>query len=184
MTATPPPVAAVAVTWYAQVVSQGDAQATLQAQANFIRHFVGRLFQDLDAGTLTGARSAHFHRLVNEVRFRLVGAAPMTDLVSEVERRLQHAITTGLISGFRSDPEGPWETPDSAYGTDVPNVPPAFTQFLESISRATVAILNTSADFRVPEQVLWNWLHLVHNPMTGLERHLVEVAPHTAVHRL
>lgn len=172
-----------AQTWFARV-AQADAAATLQAQATFIRQFMGQLFSDMDNGQLPDVQSAHFHRLGNEVRFRVIVFAPTESLVAAVEQRLNAATTDGMIEAFRSEPPGVWGTPDPAYGTDMPNVPAPFTQFLESISRATVAILLASNDFRVSEQVLWHWLHLVHNPMTGLERHLVEVAPQPAVHRL
>ena len=172
-----------AKTWFAQVCSPG-APATLEAQAAFIRQFMAQLFADLDAGRLPGAQSAHFHRLRHEVRFRLIAPPPLESLVADIEERLRTATAAGVITGFRSEPDGLWGSPDPAYGTEVPDVPAAFTQFLESVSRSTIALLKTTADFRVSEQILWNWLHLVHNPMTGLERHLVEVAPHAAVHRL
>lgn len=170
-----------AQSWFASVPTQD----LLHAQAAFITQVMGALFEDLDAGRLSGVQSIHFHRLGPEVRFRIIGPpGGLTGPVPTVQSRLNDAQTAGLLISFRSEPEGDWQTPDPSYGTDVPGVPQAFTQFLEAISRATLALLASTSDSRVSEPVLWNWLHLVHNPMTGMERHLVEVAPGSAVYRL
>lgn len=171
-----------AKTWFARV-PPGDV---FHGQAEFIRRFMGPLFRDLDAGDLAGSQSAHFDRLGSEVRFRLVGDTEgfTAALVTSVENRLIQAKADGLITDSRSEEEGDWETPDPRYGTDTPGVGPAFTQFMESVSRATIAVLSEQHTNRVPEEVLWNWLHLVHNPMTGIRRDVIEVPPGTVVHTL
>jgi len=170
--------------WFAEVAVVGSP-TLLQAQAKFITQFVGSLFDDMDAGRLVGAKSANFHRLGSEVRFRVIGEpARFAALVADVEARLAVAQVAGLLTGFRSEPESNWETPDLHYGTGVLGVASPFTQFMEAVSRATIALLRSSGTTAVPEMVLWNWLHLVHNPMTGLTRDLVEVAPGASVHQL
>jgi hypothetical protein len=172
-----------AKTWFAAVPS-GNAAALLRGQADFVTQFMGRLFDDLDAHQLGGATSLHFHRLRDEVRFRVIGpVGAIPPLEADINQRLRAAQTTGLVLSYRSEPEGNWETPDPTYGTDVAGVAPAFTQFMETVSRATIAFLKAGGT-AVPDQVLWNWLHLLHNPMTGIERHIVEVAPGSAVYRL
>jgi len=172
-------------TWYAEVVLAGtDATTTLRAQAQFITTFLGALFVDLDAGRLGGAASAHFHRLAQCVRFRVLGT-DLSTATAEVDRRLAAAKTASVISDFHSEAETEWEKPGSPdYGTEVPGVTQPFTDFMEAVSRATIALLKSSGDTAVSEAVLWNWLHLVHNPMTGLTRDLVEVAPRASVHQL
>lgn len=172
-----------AKTWFAQVAAAPPTDLP-RRQADFITQFMDRLFVDLDTGQLPGATSLHFHRLGAEVRFRVV-AKPGTiaGLEHNIDERLSEAQTSGLIVSSRWEPEGDWDTHDPAYGTDVPGVAPAFTQFMEAVSRATIALLKSSGP-SVTNQVLWNWLHLVHNPMTGIERHIVEVAPGSAVYRL
>ena len=169
--------------WFAEVGSP-DLQTLLDNQAEFIRKFMTQLFADLDAGKLPGAKSVHFHRLGNEVRFRIIGPdGVIVALAPEIDKRLAAAQKAGVIVSSRHEPEGEWEKPDANYGTNVPDVMSAFTPFLESVSRAALAFLSTGAS-SAPNGVLWNWLHLVHNPMTGVERHLVEVSPGQAVHRL
>jgi len=147
----------------------------LQNQGAFIHQFITQLFADLDGGLFPGITSMNFNRLGSEIRFRMIGpAGAFPPLVPMIDGRLAAAKAANLIIGFRSEPEGDWETPDSNYGTDVAGVGPAFTQFLESVSRAAVALIPPGGS-AVPEGVLWNWLHLVHNTMTGIARNVVEV---------
>jgi hypothetical protein len=167
--------------WFGRVAEV----SVLEAQAEFIRGFMPQLFEDLDAGRLTEVQSIHFHRLGPEVRFRLIAAQPLSAAVAAaVEKRLSQAKEDGVITDFRSEPEGDWEAADARYGIDVEAVGPALTQFLEGVSRATIALLAARGSASVPEQVLWNWLHLAHNTMTGIQRHLVEVQPGAAIHTL
>jgi hypothetical protein len=171
--------------WFAQVAVPGTDPATgLRAQVDFITQFMGQLFDDLDAGRLPGARSAHFHRLGEVVRFRVLGEPANFDAVAaDVERRLDGAQASGLIRGWTSEPTSEWKNADSRYGTDVPHVATPFTEFMEAVSRAATALLRSTGGTSVAEEVLWNWLHLVHNPMTGIDRHLVEV-PGSSTHTL
>ncbi len=165
-------------TWYADVAPPGsDPAVILQGQAIFITRFISALFDDMDAGTLANARSAHFHRLGEVVRFRVIGEArDFSALVVVVESRLQTARASGLISNSRSDAESDLVGGDPDYGTDVPGVLMPFTQFMEAVGRASTALLRSSGGTAVPEAVLWNWLHLLHNPMTGRERQVAELA--------
>src|ERR1041385_428573 len=125
-----------AKTWFAEVPAP-DAQTLLQNQVEFLKKFMAALFTSFDAGQLVGATSLHFHRIAHEVRFRVISSSGITPaLIIEIDQRLAAAQTVGLIKGFRCEAEGEWETPDPRYGTDVPAVGPAFTNFMESVSRA------------------------------------------------
>jgi hypothetical protein len=171
--------------WFAQVAAPGtDLTTTLNRQVAFIIQFMGTLFDDLDARRLPGASSAHFHRLGKDVRLRVIGAPTDFDAVeADVERRLDAARAAGLIGSWTSEPASEWRNADARYGTDVPGVAMPFTAFMEAVSRAATAMLRSTGGTSVTEEVLWNWLHLLHNPMTGIERHLVEV-PGSSIRKL
>jgi len=132
--------------WFAQVAAPGtDLGTTLKAQAAFITQFMGPLFDDLDAGRLAGASSAHFHRLHEVVRFRVLGAPADFDAVAtDVERRLDAARAAGFIRGWTSEPASEWRNPDARYGTDVPGVATPFTTLMEAVSRAATAMLRST----------------------------------------